>query len=311
MGFEISGVGSLPHTDVGEAVAFVDTTTTIPYVPQLPQRHPSEGMIVQWGDGLCGCGPGGAYGLVHGAAYGNRAEAESTATTFLTGRRDAVIKTQATGPITLGLAMLRGGADMAVLWDGLVAGLIERIDSHIATIQRQVPGVSVVLILDEPLLAAWGSERGPDADLGLVRDVLGAVIDGVSVRPGVHCCGDPDWAMIAGLAPRWFSWDVANLGPGFTDRVDSIADAIGNGTGVMWGVAPTSLNPMLDIETLVTRYQIALTRLVAAGAPLGRMHINAWYTPGCGLAGTTVPDAAHVMHVVHDVADRIHSTEDR
>ncbi|NOX21600.1 MAG: hypothetical protein GXP36_00700 [Actinobacteria bacterium] len=309
MSIEVTGVGSLPHTDIVDAGTFVRSTTTVPYVPQLPNRHTSEGMLVQWGDGLVGCGAAGAYALSYGEPPGDRDEATLTAREFLVTTEAPVIKTQATGPITLGLAMLAGGVDSTTLWDALVPSLIGRIDEHIALIRALAPNAAIVLILDEPSLIAWGSERGADADLGLVRDVLGAVMDGVSIRPGIHCCGDPDWGLIAELEPRWFSWDIAALGVGFSDRVEQVAAAIAGGSRVMWGVTPTVLMPMPSLDAMLGRYRLAMARLVVEGAPLGPMHDNAWYTPACGLAGGTIGNAEHVMELVNQVVDEIHHAD--
>ncbi|GBE24864.1 hypothetical protein BMS3Bbin02_01140 [bacterium BMS3Bbin02] len=309
MGVEVTGVGSLPHRDIADACAFITSTTTVGYIPQLPVRHPSEAMLVQWGDGLAGCGAAGAYGLLHGAPSGERDEATISARMFLESTEDEVIKTQATGPITLGLAMLAGGADSTRLWNDLVPDLIARIDEHIAVIRELAPNAAIVLILDEPSLTAWGSERGAHADLGLVREVLGAVMDGVSVRPGIHCCGDPDWGLVAELDPRWFSWDTASLGVGFSDRTEQIAAAIARGSRVMWGVTPTMLTPMPSIDAMLSRYRLAMARLVVEGAPLGPMHDDAWYTPACGLAGGTIGTAEHVMELVNKVVDEIHHAD--
>ena len=43
-----TGIGSLPHRDPAAALAFVaETTPELPYWPQLPNRHPFEGMVAQ------------------------------------------------------------------------------------------------------------------------------------------------------------------------------------------------------------------------------------------------------------------------
>ena len=71
----ITGIGSLPHLDPVDAAFFVLDTTTIPYLPQLPNRHPAERMLPQWGDGLCGCGfVDSELGLQYGVPAGDRTE---------------------------------------------------------------------------------------------------------------------------------------------------------------------------------------------------------------------------------------------
>ena len=50
-----TGIGSLPNTDLDQAMALVESTMSeIPYMPQLPALSWHEGMMVQYTEGLPG-----------------------------------------------------------------------------------------------------------------------------------------------------------------------------------------------------------------------------------------------------------------
>jgi hypothetical protein len=122
-----TGVGSLPHVDPAAGAEFA-VAASVPYLPQLPMRHAAESMLRQWGDGLCGCGGDGA-GLAFGGAPGPVEEAFVGAEAALARLDGSVplVKTQATGPITLAAAVRAAGHRGENLWECVVEGLSRRI----------------------------------------------------------------------------------------------------------------------------------------------------------------------------------------
>lgn len=285
-----TGIGSLPHTDVEAAVAFVSATTDVPYLPQLPNRHAEEAMLLQWGDGIVGAGPAERV-LAADSPIGPRNEAFVGAAAMLRQVGGGVLKTQATGPVTLTAALRGGGVSSAGLLDRVADEVIGRIVEHVGWIRRETAVERLVVILDEPALAVDGD------DVRIPRSVLLALrrtIASIDAEVGIHCCGDTDWGALAALGPAWLSWDLAALGHGFAMGVDQIAEALGAGARVMWGIVPTTAGPLPDQNVLLGRYGTALANLVVAGAPFASLKAEAWFTPACGLAGLSVADAEAV-----------------
>jgi hypothetical protein len=298
----ITGIGSLPHLDPVEAAFFVLDTTTIPYLPQLPNRHPAERMLPQWGDGLCGCGfVDSELGLQYGVPAGDRSAAlvgYDTLLKMLPPDTEAV-KTQATGPVTLAMAMLAvghpGGED---LFDCLISQLRQRVNDHLASISERLPNTEIILMLDEPALSGLLARSFP-MEVDTVRSLLESMVGGLEVRPGIHCCGPTDWNLVASVNPSWISWDIDALGPRFDAAHEAIAAATGTGTRIMWGVAPVSMgSPPRD---LVSRLQRAMGTLVMGGADMASLVSSALYSPACGLAGLTEGQAEIVARTVHTV----------
>ena len=308
---KVTGVGSLPHVDPVAAARFVLETTDIPYLPQLPRRHREEGMLAQWGDGLCGLGAADAdpIGLAVGAPPGPREEAfvgAATAMEAFASENVDVVKTQMTGPITLGLAALAAGRRIDGLWRCVVDGLARRAAAHVAAIAERLPEAELHLVVDEPSLVAFapGRPQGPisAADAESVLSDFFAALGGPA---GLHCCGDTDWGMVARLRPDRISLDVLALGDGFVEHAAELAAAIGDGTGLVWGLAPSRPGPV-DRSVVQRRYGTAMARLVMEGAPTTSLIDDAWASPSCGLAATTPKAAAAVMSELRDIVGGLH-----
>jgi len=299
-----TGVGSLPHTDPIAASRFVQATSDVSYLPQLPNRHPQESMLVQWGDGMSGAGQDGRN-LAVAHDTGDRSEAFAGATAVLGEFSGSVLKTQVTGPVTLAAALRAGGVSGEALLEQVADELLVRIDAHLTWIRSQVEIEDLVVILDEPSLAALGaSESEMPAP---IRRTLERVLVSIDASSGIHCCGDTDWGSIAAMRPDWMSWDLSALGIGFFEGADQIARALGGGSRVMWGMVPTTSGPLPEQNVLIGRYGTAVANLVVAGAPFESLKSRAWFTPGCGLAGLSESDAEAVTTLLHDVVEEVDS----
>ncbi len=298
-----TGVGSLPHTDPRRAARFVAETTDIPYLPQLPLRHPQESMLVQWGDGILGAGPR-ETGLALGMPPGPRDQAFVGAAELLATVATDTIKTQVTGPVTLAAALRAGGATGPNLIGSVAEQLETRIDEHLAWIRSESDVSSIILVVDEPALAALGISGSLP---GEAAKALIDLIDAFDVEIGIHCCADTDWGGIAQLGFDWFSWDVAALGSGFYRDVDSVAAALGAGARVMWGIVPTTAGPLPSTDVILDRYGTAVASLVVAGAPFESLMAEAMFTPACGMAGLSVDDAEAVADALRRVVEEVES----
>jgi methionine synthase II (cobalamin-independent) len=299
-----TGVGSLPHTDPEGAIEFVRRTTDVPYLPQLPVRNAQESMLVQWGDGIAHAGQDGTA-LLHGAEAGDRHEAFSGAAAMLQSFDGPILKTQATGPVTLAAALRTGGVRERGLIDLVAEELGKRISTHLGWIRSETAVENIVLVLDEPALAALGADHSELPELA--RQALERMIDSIDAEVGLHCCGDTDWGGLAEIGFDWLSWDVGALGEGFLRGVDRLAASLGDGTRLMWGIVPTTTGPLPEPHVLLGRYGTAVANLVVAGAPLESLKARAWFTPACGLAGLSVGDAEVVAQVLSDVMEEVES----
>jgi len=123
------------------------------------------------------------------------------------------------------------------------------------------------------------------------------------VPAGIHCCADTDWSVVASVRPSLISWDIDSLGAAFVAHAEAIAAATWEGTGFIWGVAPTQTQPLPGDPGV--RLQRIVGRLVMAGAKMDGLLEGAMFSPACGLAGLTEGQAEIVAHTVVRLAGEL------
>jgi methionine synthase II (cobalamin-independent) len=308
-----TGIGSLPGTDAqdyAEAVKIAFGEVDLPFVPELPGRGVTAGMIgrslalvTELGIDLqpAGWRLTDASGVDHRRARSLLAqdldEVEAAAQGF-----DGVIKTAVTGPWTLAATVEKPRGDKVLSDAGarreLAQALADGITAHVRDVARRVTGgdpARVIVQLDEPALPAVLAARVPTASgFGRHRSVdlpvasaalewvLGAVRE-AGATPIVHCCAD-DFAigLVRGAGANGVSVDLDRLG---AEQYDDLAQAIEEGDRVFLGVVPTT--PTQRTERELTERVLRLLDMLGL-EPVPTLGI----TPACGLGGAT-PEWAH------------------
>lgn len=289
----VTGIGSLPGKDPGEAARFLLDELPIPHLPELPDRG--------WHADIAGRGaalladlhvdlqPSGWRLVPRPSRDGQRARdllardvdaleraAEHTA--------PQVLKLQATGPWTLAaiLELHRGNkvlSDHGAMSD-LAQSLAEGLKNHLADVQRRLPGTTLALQLDEPSLPAVLAARVPTAsgfatfrapDRQVARDRLTTVL-AAAEHTVVHCCaGDPPLELM-GLA------SAVSFDPGLPFDEEQLGLLVEQGRGLLLGVVPSTDAVLPSVAQLVEpvrrlRDRVGLTEVT--------------FTPTCGMAGAS------------------------
>jgi methionine synthase II (cobalamin-independent) len=310
-----TGVGSLPHDDANEAVRFVlERLPRLPAAPTLPRRSPMEGMVPQAAWGIAGVLvlPDGSL-LVDEAAVdpdlpvrpgiGDEPFAGLCAFLRAVEGRVAPFKLQLTGPVTLGLALHAVGVPAERAFTVAGRAVHVRVVEVLEAARRAAPGATPLLFLDEPGLTAAlepGFPLDVDDTLDLVSTAL-AVVEGGAIA-GLHCCGRADWPVVLQAGPQMLSLPVA---AGVADHPGAFADYLERGGWLVWGAVPTD-GPLGESADLLWRRLVAdWDALAAAGCEHRLLIEQAVITPTCGLAGLDVVQAAHVLDLAGELAQRL------
>jgi methionine synthase II (cobalamin-independent) len=318
-----TGVGSLPGTDVTEAVKLVfGELPDLPHLPELPGRGPGSEIIGRTA-GLLTDLPVDLY--AGRWRLGPRPGVDSRRTRDMLDRDlDALtdagdgyagpVKVQACGPWTLaaGLDLQLGGR---VLHDhgatrDLAASLAEGLRAHVADVGRRLPAARVLLQLDEPSLPAVLAGRVPtESGLHTLRSVAAAdalaslrsIVDSAGVPVIVHCCDrDVPLSLLADAGAVAVSVDLSLLPTG-RDGMDALGTLLDAGVGLFAGVVPTqgslptSLAAASAVETVWRRLGFSLPRLPE----------QVVVTPACGLASSTRADAVARLKVAVEAGRRL------
>ncbi len=226
-----SGIGSWPGTDLGQAQLIVRDLCLdggIPYLVELPALGPSTSMIGRTAGLLADLPVEYLHGSWRLSAVRDTEAQLSRA--YLGQGLDILaelfegyvgpLKVQATGPWTLA-AWLQLRTGEPVLSDAgavveLHESLREGLRQHVADVQRQVPGATVLVQLDEPSLPTVLAGAVPNRTRlwqlpAVPQDRARAVLEGF--QPDiVHCCAPVELSTLAwapAIAVDVCSWSDA------------------------------------------------------------------------------------------------------
>lgn len=332
----VTGVGSLPGDDIDEACRVIlgigeeapEGAQWLPYLPELPARGPWADTVARSVAMLAGMRVELAdhgWRLVSGSAKDQHKaqrllhrDVEALAPVWETHGPDTNrLKVQALGPMSLAASTWLRGLDQ-VLTDShalvdVSQSLAEGLTEHLDAIRRVIPGVELVVQLDEPALPAImagkiprSAGRGVLAPMfaSVVAEGLRPVVESVRSYDGneivVHCCDAAlDVALVAELGIAGVSLDLGVLDRAGWESVGEYVD----GGGELWAGISTGEAPATQANSVVAPWR-------AMGLKNADMR-QVTITPPCGLAGQPTVAIARQLHrdqlktavVVAEIAD--------
>lgn len=323
----VSGVGSLPGTDLPAALRMVfdilgEVDGGVPHLPELPARGPWAGLIGR------GCAllvdlptslDAGTWRLSDTYGIDTR-RARSTLRDDVDMLQEAghdwsgPIKLQVPGPWMLATSLLRplGGrvlADRSARRD-LAQSLAQGVADHLAEVASRLPQAQLVLQVDEPSLPAvlagavpteGGYFRHRSVDPVEVIEALQPLARLVE-RSVLHCCADRFDPALAARA----SFGAVALDQALIRDRDALGVLIEGGTGLYLGCLPAAAPEMWSPDAVAER-AVGLLRPLELGDVLtDRLTL----TPSCGLADWSPSGAASAYRTLGRacgiVAEQLH-----
>lgn len=330
-----TGLGSLPGTDYGAALRMTfDKVPELPYLPELPARGPWAALVgrgLGLPDGLPAEFAAGEWRLADAPGIDQR-RARATWRDDLDRLEEAAdgytgrFKVAVTGPWTLAasLGVAHTGrvlADVGARRD-LAQSVAHGVGELLSDLTRRLPGVELVLQVDEPSLPAVAAGAVPTpggyfrhraVDLPELCRGL-AWITGEPARRGLvvstvlHSCapwpGADGWPLRALLGSDAtaagfdsISLDLDQIGGADWDH---LAAAVEAGAAMYLGCLPTLGDPRpLGVDAVRRRVLTALDRLGAI--PGDRLVLS----PACGLAGWSTAEVSRGFEVLARVSEQV------
>lgn len=334
-------IGSMPHRDRDKAIALIlRCSPRIPVWPQLP-AHAAEQMMTQYIEGLPGLREekGRTFVRADGAEadreiyafYEEYLEVEAgsaaiEASRFAMGPETGAtfryfleilsvvdvpfraLKGQVTGPFTL-LAGLKDQDGRALLFDERFQDILPKLIAFKAKWQigfLKEFGVPVIVFLDEPGLAGFGSSAFITVSAELVTRIfteVTAAIHSAGALAGIHVCANTDWLLAFGSGFDIINFDSYGYFDKFALYEKELAEFIGRGGNIAWGVVPTLDSDSIASETpesLFARWNAQARRLVSEKIPAGRIRSQSLFTPSCGCGSLPEPAAEKVLDLLKE-----------
>ncbi|MBR9980405.1 MAG: hypothetical protein KFF50_05215 [Desulfatitalea sp.] len=158
-------------------------------------------------------------------------------------------------------------------------------------------GKPVILFIDEPALAGYGSSEFISISRQDIVQCLAEVIQAVHDQggaAGVHVCANTDWSLLLDAGVDIVNFDAH----GYFDKLmlygKQLAAFINDGGCLAWGMVPTATADQVAAATLDglwSDWQTKVAQLAAGGIDPQTARRQAFITPSCG-TGSLPPDAS-------------------
>jgi len=223
------------------------------------------------------------------------------------------LKGQVTGPITFCTA-LHDQDKRAIFYDDGLRDAAVKLLALKAAWQAKIlgrRGVPVIIFIDEPALAGYGSSEL----ISISREDIGAclqeVIDAVhgqGALAGVHVCANTDWSLLLDSEVDIVNFDAY----GYFDKLILYAGQLkrflASGRFLAWGLVPTLQADQIEaatVETLWQGWNDKIQQLEDKGMDAAAVTAQAFITPACGTGSLTPELSRKVLELTRDLSARI------
>lgn len=335
-----AGIGSLPLAGPDEGAQFVlDADLSIPFWPQLPKRCFAEQMIPQYSRAMpcveidaeakkISFDPAvkmeqlqrfyeqyisedlEAFALPREYAEGFYAFLDAAA-----GRTWPVVKGQVTGPITFTTGI--NDADKnplyndAELRDAAVKLLTRNAQWQVERL-KPFADEAVLMFVDEPVLAAFGSSSYVGISAGDVASMCGEIFQAVNEAGGItgmHVCGNSDWDMVISTGVQVVNFDAYQYGTTMGLYPEKVGELFDRGGYIAWGIVPTSGDIHNEnADTLAEKFDSCVASLENKGFSRDLVIQRSLLTPSCGVGSMSPEDAREVFDTLRQLRGKLSGT---
>jgi len=339
-------IGSLPMSDHEKAAEFVlEHSPEIPLWVQLPMYH-EEGMIMQFMHGLPGhtIEDNKAYINTESDRFSDEilkfyedymavseGQADIDSSRFVLRPDHArgffvyldmikkleklpvALKGQITGPISFATSV-KDQNGRAVFYDEQLRDAAIKILALKAKWQvKQLSQFNrpVIMFLDEPALAGFGSSEFISISKDEVRQSLEEVIEGVHSEgglAGIHVCANTEWDLIMETSVDIVNFDAYSFFDRFILYPEVIKNFLNAGKIIAWGIVPTGSPEYIEkesVDSLAALWESQIKAVEALGIDRNTIIKQSLITPSCGTGSLSLEHATRVLELTRDLSAKV------
>jgi methionine synthase II (cobalamin-independent) len=225
----------------------------------------------------------------------------------------AAVKGQVTGPVTFTTG-ISDSRSRAIFYDDQLRDLAVKLLSLKARYQANVLsafGAPVIIFLDEPALAGFGSSVfisiSREEVLQCLDEVIGAIHEEGGLA-GIHVCANADWSVVLDSSADIISFDSYAFFDTFVLYAREVKRFFDQGKTLAWGIVPTSSSEDIQretSETLRVMWEGQATKLERLGVSQERLIQQSLITPACGTGSMSLEDALKVLELTSKLSDSL------
>jgi methionine synthase II (cobalamin-independent) len=216
------------------------------------------------------------------------------------------LKGQIAGPFTL-LSGLKDQDGRALIYDDRFLDIIPKLLGLKARWQIEFMrtfGVPVIVFLDEPALAGFGSSAFITVTAELVLRLLTEVVDTIHAAggiAGIHVCANTDWLLAFKSNLDIINFDSHGYFDKFTLFRQECLQFMAGGGNIAWGVVPTKDRDTIRAETpesLADRWTGQVSEFAAGDVTIEEVIAHSLFTPSCGCGSLPEECAELVLNLL-------------
>jgi hypothetical protein len=307
------GLGGLPHRNARQAAEFGFAAYDVATAPSLPRRSPAESPIAQTLVGVPGVTLG-QYGAL--AIDVDRLDPAAPVTTDLRGDQfggmraflelagelghTGPIAWHFTGPISVGVALQRAGADPDLAFAVAEAAVRSHLKALTSQIAELLPESPQIVTISEPtadVVTARDCPLPPDRCVDLLSSAMAAAEARATV--GLHSCKPIDLTLLVAAGPHVLSLPVSSS---LAADAGHIHRFLASGGRIMWGAVATGGPIGVTANRAWHRLASLWQALVDRGCPAEVLRRQSLLSPECELGALGVSVAERVCHTLRDVS---------
>jgi methionine synthase II (cobalamin-independent) len=215
------------------------------------------------------------------------------------------VKWHFVGPISVGLALRRAGADADVAFSMAARVVRSHLEALSAEIAASLPDSPQLVVLDEPFLDDLMSRDfpiAPEEAVDLLSSAMAAVEHGATV--GVHACCKVDIATLMASGPKVLSLPARE---DLVPYAGYLARFVRNGGWIMWGAVPTEGPIGSSPGRAAGRLEALWCELAQRGCDPILLREQSLISPQCGLGGHSTSVGERVCTTLRGVSRAIRS----